>query len=124
MKKLSILSAVVSSCLLATATFAADSFFEVGKTYLFTPRFDIVMKGKVVQVTDQEVVFSNRYALKASKAAARVVNDDVKSRDIKGKAIMAYLKSNDKASLLESNELKDVPVSYSRSNMTAIKLDE
>ena len=110
--------------LLSTTVLADDSFFEVGKTYLFTPRLDLVMKGKVVQVTPQEVVFTDRYILKASKAAMLAKNDDAKSAMIKSKAIVEYMKSKNKAALLEPSPLKDLPTSYSRSEMSASKIDE
>lgn len=112
-----LLTAIASTNLLA-----ADQFFEVGKSYLFTPRLSMVMKGTVVQITDQEIVFTNRYILKASKASANV-KDEAKGVAMRGAAVAEYLKSDKKQSLLEPSVIKDVPTSYSRSEMTAIKLD-
>ncbi|EKD70456.1 MAG: hypothetical protein ACD_46C00531G0006 [uncultured bacterium] len=114
---------IVLATFLANTAFAADQFFEVGKTYLFVPRMNIVMKGTVTQVTDNEIIFTNRYILKASKASANVKNDDAKAVAIRGAAIAAYLKSDKKDSLLEASPIKDIPTSYSRSEMTAIKIE-
>ena len=80
------------------------------------------MKGKVVQVTDQEIVFTDRYILKHSKATTPAGND-AKAVTIKANAIAEYLKSKDKAHLLEASPLKDIPTSYSRSEMTAVKVE-
>lgn len=101
---------------------ASDSFFEVGKTYLFIGRSDVAMKGRVAQVTDQEIVFTDRYILKHSKATTPAGND-AKAVAIKAAAIAEYIKSKDKASLLEASPLKDIPTSYSRSEMTAVKVE-
>jgi len=111
--------------LLSATVFAADQFFEVGKSYLFVPRLDLVMRGTVTQITDQEIVFTDRALLKASKATANVANNDAKSGAIKSAAIMEYLKS-DKAkreTLVEASTMKNIPTSYSRSALTAIKID-
>ena len=43
---------------------------------------------------------------------------------MRGAAIAEYLKSDKKQSLLEASPIKDIPTSYSRSEMTAIKIDE
>ncbi len=51
-------------------------------------------------ITLRKCCLTSNYALKASKAAAEVKNDDFRSREIKGQATMAYLKSKNKASLL------------------------
>lgn len=118
------LTPIIMLMLYSGITLAADEFFEVGKTYLFVPRINMVMKGTVKQVTDHEIVFTNRYVLKESKAAATVTNDDAKSGKIKSLAMANYLKSTNKAALLESGPLKDVPTSYSRGALTAIKVDE
>lgn len=109
--------------LLSSTAIAADQFFEVGKSYLFVPRLDFVMKGTVTQITDQEIVFTDRSILKASKATANVKNNDLKSAAIKSAAIAEYIKSDKKESLLESGALKNVPVSYSRGALTAFKLE-
>ena len=116
----SFFSSLLLTSMLSTTAFAND-FFEVGKTYLFIPRVDVVMKGKVVQVTDQEIVFTDRYVLKASKIAK---GNDEKAAKLNRAAIAEYLSSKNKASLLEEIQLKNVPISYSRSAMTAIKIDE
>lgn len=116
-------AAAVLFSLIANSALAAE-FFEVGKTYLFVPRLNMVMKGTVTQVTDHEIVFTNRYVLKASRVPANLANDDVKGGKIKSDAIAAYLKSDKKATLVEAGQLKDVPTSYSRAALTAIKLDE
>jgi hypothetical protein len=113
----------LTAILLSSSVFAGDSFFEVGKTYLFTPRMNLVMKGTVAQVTDHEIVFTNRYILKASKASAQVKDNDAKAVALRGAAIAEYLKSDKKQSLLEASPIKDIPTSYSRSEMTAIKID-
>lgn len=120
------LSAVAILALASTVSFAADEFFEVGKTYLFVPRLNMVMVGTVSQVTDHEIVFTNRSLLKASKAASTVMNDDAKSGKIKANAIADYLKSDKtkRAAMVESGPLTDVPTSYSRAEMTAMKVDE
>lgn len=109
----------------STATFAGSEFFEVGKTYLFVPRLNMVMLGTVSQITDHEIVFTNRSLLKQSKAAATVMSDDAKSGKIKSMAIANYLKSDkdQRAKMIESGPLKDVPTSYSRAEMTAMKVD-
>jgi hypothetical protein len=120
------LSRIMISLAIALATttlYASDQFFVVGKSYLFVPRLNMVMKGTVTQVTDHEIVFTDRSVLKASKVPASANNDDVKSGKIKSTAIADYLKSDKKESLLDSGPLRNVAVSYSRSEMTAIKLD-
>lgn len=111
--------------LVSSATFAGGEFFEVGKTYLFVPRLNMVMVGTVSQVTDHEIVFTNRMLLKESRAAATVMNDDAKSGKIKSQAIANYLKSDNekRLTMVESGPLKDVPTSYSRAEMTAMKVD-
>lgn len=117
------LSAVTLVGFLSSTAFAAEEFFEVGKTYLFTPRMNLVMKGTISQITDHEIVFTNRSILKASKASAAIKNDDAKAVAIRGAAIAEYLKSDKKDSLLVASPLKDVPTSYSRSEMTAVKVE-
>ena len=119
------LSATALLALLSSVTFAGGEFFEVGKTYLFVPRLNMVMIGTVTQITDHEIVFSNRSVLKQSKAAATVMSDDAKSGKIKSMAIANYLKSDKakRAVMIESGPLKDVPTSYSRAEMTAMKVD-
>lgn len=102
---------------------SAAEFFEVGNTYIFVPRVNMVMKGKVVKITGQEIVFINRYILKESIPGVNI-SDDHKSGVIKSQAIVNYMKSTNKASLLEASALKDVPISYSRGALTAIKVDE
>ena len=77
-KMIRVVSIFMLTSLLSTVVLAADSFFEIGKTYLFTPRMNIVMKGTVTQITNNEIVFTNRYILKASKASAAIKNDDAK----------------------------------------------
>lgn len=63
--------------------------------------------------------------LRQLSAAATVMNDDAKSGKIKSQAIAHYLKSDKekRAAMVESGPLKDVPQSYSRAAMTAIKVD-
>lgn len=123
--KLRQLLAVTTLALASSVSFAGGEFFEVGKTYLFVPRLNMVMVGTVAQVTDHEIVFTDRMLLKASKAAATVMNDDAKSGKIKAQAIADYLKSDKakRAAMVESGPLKDVPTSYSRAEMTAMKVD-
>ncbi len=116
------LAAIAIISVISSATFAAGQFFEVGKSYLFVPRLNMVFKGTVTQVTDQEVVFKDRAILKASKAAATVQNDDAKSGSIKSEAIAEFLKSKNREALLDPS-LVNAPVSYSRSELTAIKID-
>jgi hypothetical protein len=82
----------------------------------------MVMKGTVTQLTDHEIVFTDRYILKASKATTAKGND-AKAVAINANAIAQYLKSKNKESLLEASPLKDIPTSYSRSEMTAVKVD-
>src|SRR3990167_5652252 len=101
-KPLRFISTFLLTSILSTAAFSADSFFQVGKNYLFMGRFDLVMKGKVTQVTDQEIVFTDRYILKASKPTTARMNDST-AVAIKSNAIADYLKSNNKASLLEAS---------------------
>ena len=108
---------------MSCAAFASDQFFEVGKSYLFVPRVDVVMKGTVAQITDHEIVFTDRYILKASKASSQIKNNPAKAANINGTAILEYMKSDKKDSLLEATALKNVPTSYSRSEMTAVKLE-
>ncbi len=108
--------------MLSSAVFASDQFFEVGKSYLFIPRLNMVFKGTVTQITDHEIVFTDRATLKSSKAAATVMNDDVKSGKIKSDAIMEFMKSKNREALLEPSAYKG-PISYSRAEMTAIKID-
>jgi hypothetical protein len=117
------LSTVILLSFMSCAAFAADQFFEVGKSYLFVPRIGVVMKGTVTQITDQEVVFTDRSILKASKASDKIKNDDAKAANINGAAIAAYLKSDKRESLLEACALKNIPTSYSRSEMTAVKIE-
>jgi hypothetical protein len=122
-KFICLISTFALNLILSTTALAAESFFEVGKTYLFTPRMNLVMKGTVVQVTDQEIVFTNRYILKASKASAQIKDNDAKAVALRGAAIAEYLKSDKKQSLLEASPIKDIPTSYSRTDMTAIKVE-
>lgn len=117
------ISAIALAGMISTTAFATNAFFEVGKSYLFIPRMDLVVKGTVTQVTDHEIVFTDRYLLKASAAAVNADNDDAKSGRTKSAAIAEYLKSNNKEALLEEGPLSHIPTSYSRSEMTAIKLD-
>lgn len=117
------LSAVLLLGFMSCAAFASDQFFEVGKSYLFVPRIGVVMKGTVTQITDQEIVFTDRSILKASKASDKIKNDDAKAANIKGFAIAQYLKSDKRESLLEPCALKNIPTSYSRSEMTAVKIE-
>lgn len=119
-----LLATAILACA-STATFAGGEFFEVGKTYLFVPRLNMVMVGTVAQVTDHEIVFTNRSLLSESKAAATVMSDDAKSGKIKSLAIANYLKSDKekRAKMIESGPLKDVPTSYSRAEMTAMRVD-
>lgn len=119
------LLAVATLVLASSVSFAGNEFFEVGKTYLFVPRLNMVMVGTVSQITDHEIVFTNRMLLKESKSAATVMNDDAKSGKIKSQAIANYLKSDKekRVSMVESGPLKDVPTSYSRAEMTAMKVD-
>lgn len=123
--KLHQLFAAVLLVLASTVSFASDEFFEVGKTYLFVPRLNLVMVGTVTQITDNEIVFTNRMLLKDSKPAATVMNDDAKSGKIKSEAIANYLKSDKqkRATMVEAGPLKDIPTSYSRAEMTAMKVD-
>ena len=114
MKKILNTLTLASTLLLASAAMASDAFFEVGKSYLVIPRIDVVIKGTVTQVTDQEVVFKDHYELTTSKPGG----------SYKSTAIKEYLNSKDKASLLERTSLTDTPISYSRANITAIELDE
>lgn len=108
--------------MLSSAVFASDQFFEVGKSYLFTPRLNMVIKGTVTQITDQEIVFTDRAILKASKAAATITNDDMKSGKIKSEAIAEFMKSKNREALLEPSAYKG-PISYSRSALTAVKIE-
>lgn len=119
-----LLATAVLACA-STVTCAGGEFFEVGKTYLFVPRLNMVMVGTVAQVTDHEIVFTNRSLLSESKAAATVMSDDAKSGKIKSLAIANYLKSDKekRAKMIESGPLKDVPTSYSRAEMTAMRVD-
>lgn len=123
--KLRQLFAAAVLILVSTISFAGDEFFEVGKSYLFVPRLNLVILGTVTQVTDHEIVFTNRMLLKESKAAATVMNDDAKSGKIKSQAIANYLKSDKakRATLVEAGPLTDIPTSYSRAEMTAMKVD-
>jgi len=123
--KLRQILAAATLVLASNVAFAGGEFFEVGKTYVFVPRLNMVMVGTVTQVTDHEIVFTNRMLLKESRAAATVMNDDAKSGKIKSLAIANYLKSDKekRAALVESGPLKDVPISYSRAEMTAMKVD-
>lgn len=104
-------SALISASLMLPAQGYAGAFFETGKTYLFIPRIDVVIKGTVVEVTDHEVVFTDRHVLKASKSGGRQ----------KIAAVKAYLDSDNKQSLLERSIITQ-DVSYSRAHMSAIKL--
>ena len=72
-----------------------------------------MIKGTVVEVTDHEIVFTDRYVLKASKAGGAK----------KKVAVKAYLDSDNKQSLLERSIITQ-DVSYSRAHMSAIKLAE
>lgn len=123
--KLKQLSAAIVLSLAAGIACAGGEFFEVGKTYLFVPRLNMVMVGTVTQVTDHEIVFTHRSLLKDSKPAATVMNDDAKSGKIKALAIANYLKSDKdkRAQMIESGPLTDIPTSYSRAEMTAMKVD-
>ena len=116
------LSAIALIGFLSGTAFASDQFFEVGKSYLFVPRINMVMKGTVTQITDQEVVFTDRSILKSSKVPASAQNDDSKSAAIKGAAITEFLKSKNREALLEHSKYAG-PISYSRSALTAIKID-
>ncbi len=115
------LTTLTLTCLIASTAFAAEQFYEVGKSYLFVPRINMVLKGTVTQITDQEIVFDDIAVLKASKAAANV-RDDAKSGKIKSEAVVAFLKSKNRDALLEPRGFS-APTSYSRSALTAVKID-
>ena len=102
-----------------TASAAANSFYQVGKQYLFVPRLSLVEMGTVVQVTPQEVVFDNLYTVNNSTSNPSKKDSGKKHSN----AIYRYLHSKDRAKLLTPSSLGEhVRVSYSRANLSGVEV--
>ena len=101
-------------------TIPSESFFEVGKCYVFMPRINAFNMGEVVQVTPQEVVFKNIYRV------TNVVKDDAdpKAKIEQYQKLVDFINSKDRTQYLKNTIPGFNPVfSYSRGEMGAIELD-
>lgn len=125
MKHKSLLVLLISLQIIPVISSAAShSFFEKGSCYIFVPRHDFASKGEVVMVTPQEVVFKNVKVI-VSTGEEDSSSDSLKAIMKKDKLLDEYVKSKDRskyeAPVPYGNS--ETRFSYSRSEMTASKLD-
>ncbi len=107
-------AALLGLCLfyiLPKEALASDKFFVKGSCYLFTARSNVWSAGKVVSVTPQEVVMSDLVRVFVQ------TGDFLKVQD---KVLGAYINGSNRA-YISKTPMREV--SYSRSAMTAIKLN-
>lgn len=107
------ITVIIICMFIATLSHASPRrFYEKGQYYLIITRIDAVKHCKLVELAPQEAVFLDCAVLKGSRHAG--MN--------KGAVMEKFIKSTDRLALLEANPLKNIPVSYARANITALKL--
>ena len=108
-------------CLSITPACLAAPFFEIGQCYLFLPGHDHISKGKVVNITPHEIVFDDIVILHET------MNLEGETETIrimqKADTIKRYIDSQNRTKHETGYPLTGTPISYSRSEMAAIKLD-
>jgi len=116
-------SLVITAALILPLAGYADTFYKPERCYLFIPRIDVVAKGRVVTVTDQEVVFETMGRIWPTDEGINPNDSEIKTVLGKMDITKQYLDSKDRSKLEYKSATTGMNISYSRANLTGIELD-
>jgi hypothetical protein len=110
---------------------ADEPFFVKDQCYLYIPRIDIVAKGQVTKVTDQELVIKNLGTIWVGKDPIITkinknkwkITQEMENYPEKKRIMDAYLSGTDAQRAKLERWATGMEWSYSRAAMTAVKLD-
>ena len=107
----------------------SNDFYQVGKCYLFLPRLDAFVYGKISKLTDHEIVFTDKNLVYSQKISL-ILYDSHMTVEQKDKAMLEEL-NHQKAVLNDfmsgkmklPNTYTTTETAYSRAEMTAIQTE-